>query len=390
MSKFNQIIKKTLISIFISGIVLSPVFSFASDVLAPKTTASVGVETKLVSPYTSTSVRTEGNPTTTTTPHNVTGGTIITFVGKVTDTNINSNTISGTVFWLYGIAGYTNGTWSLYAPIATSFCTGQNVTVQLTPQTKIINNKGQVITLSEVNIGDIVNATASWSNGKMNGTVLRVRPAGEALSNTPVGFNISQTSTIGTNNYPIPSASGNGTANLAGKVNSTNPTENSFSAEIRWFYGVIVNTSQQFVIPIGAHFCPGTNIPVKINSATKLINFAGQTITLDQVPAGALFNATISWKNGQYIANVLRMTTSVILEKPVTLPKTTERNPFKTVTPSASSLNETETSTPAPKPWWMFWKPRQTTPSLNTSTNASAQTEVAVTVERPWWQFWTR
>lgn len=270
----------------------------------------------------------------------------VNFAGKVIAVNAAANTVTAEVQWLFGVAGASNASTSQTAilPVAYRFCSGKTITVTIPAGVEIISFRGSPMTLSQVQVGAFFNATANYQNGVATAKVIRFTSGVPNPPQPPPGFNVPPISTKNPSSVPP----GSGTVNFAGKVAGVNASANSFSAEVRWFYGAAANTSQTQGFAIATHMCPSQSITVNVDAATKLVNARGTPISLAQVPVGAYFNATITWQNGVYTANVLRLTTRVP-EPPRGAPANVQSPAPSSPTPSDASSN------PPPPPACGFW-----------------------------------
>lgn len=319
----------------------------------------------------------------------------VNFAGQVTAVNVSGNSITAQVQWLYGVTGATNTTTGQTAtlPIAYRFCTGQTVTAIIPAGVKIISFNGTALSLSQVVVGSYFNATASYKNGVATVKTIRFTQGVPNQPKPPASFTATGKTLSSTPSTTAPA--GTGLANFAGKVTAVNPSANSFSTQVQWFYGATTNTSQTQGLAIAAHMCPSTSITIVVSSGTKLINYNGKTITLAQVPIGAYFNGTVSWSNSVFTASTIRLSTKV----PSQPASPTTATPATAPATAPTTGGTTQTPPPPPTTTCGFWKkfsgqcPTSTLTTTPTTANVSdaIDTPLAVTATPPSsCGFWTR
>lgn len=244
----------------------------------------------------------------TSTPTIYLAGSSINMAGQVLAVNVASSSITFQANWFYGIAGVgsTDG-YAAAMPVASKFCTGKIVTVSIASTTKIVSFAGRPMTLSQVQVGSYFNADISYLGFINIAQTIRFSSTIPATPITPPELNITNPGDLSYNGQ-VPA--GSGFVSILGKVTQT--TSSSVSAEVQWFFGGVANSSATAVLPMAAHVCPGTIIAVKIDENTKVYNLQGQRIAISSVPAGAFFNATISYIDGVYQGKVLRLTTTPV------------------------------------------------------------------------------
>src|SRR3989344_590871 len=226
----------------------------------------------------------------------------VNFAGTVTAIDPSANSLSAEVRWFFGFAAGSTASYSqLTIPVGGFFCPGKIISVVVPSNVSIISFAGQPITLSQVPVGAYFRATATWQNGVVTATVLRFSLTAHAPPTLPPGTILPPIKTS-YNTAPL----GSGSVRISGSVTTVNAPSNTFSAEIKWFYGGAMNQSQTILLPIAGRLCPGTVVPVQVMSGTNLVNASGYPITLDQVSAGNTFIGTITWQNGVYTANVIK------------------------------------------------------------------------------------
>jgi hypothetical protein len=295
-------------------------------------------------------------------------GAVVNFSGKITSIDASTNTVVVNVQWLYGVAGASNSTTgqSAILPVAYHFCSGTSIPVVIPSGVKIYSGNTQ-ISLSQVPVGAYFNATVSYQNGVALAQVVRIINYVPVPPVTPVGFVPPVITSLPT---------GTGVVNFAGRVSTVNPSANSISAQVQWFYGASSDTSGTVGLAAAAHLCPTSLVTINVTSATRLLSFNGRTITLSQVPAGSYFNASVAWQNGVFTATTLRFTMAA---QPIPA-ATTEPVPTTTVTTSGS----VPVPPPAATPNCGFWSRLFGTCITTTTTTApvtvgTTTTTVAVT-----------
>jgi len=262
----------------------------------------------------------------------------VNFAGTVTAIDPSANSLSAEVRWFFGfVAGSTASYSQLTIPVGGFFCPGKIISVVIPSNVSIISFAGQPITLSQVPVGAYFIATANWQNGVVTATVLRLSLFAHAPPTLPPGTILPPIKTS-YNTAPL----GSGSVRISGSVTTVNAPSNTFSAEIKWFYGGAMNQSQTVLLPIAGRLCPGTVVPVQVMSGTNLVNASGYPITLDQISAGNTFIGTITWQNGVYTANVIKFFSGTdALPQPPSPPPPTPTptpNPTPTPTPTPSGL----------------------------------------------------
>lgn len=169
---------------------------------------------------------------------------------------------------------------------------GRVVTIRVPAGTSLVDVRGRPILLSQVQPGTLFNATVIvnldtkevTANTIIFGSKLLL-PANRPPADTTPPASISPAPTTSSSTVP-PSSGGTAVAGFSGKVVSIT-SDSAFQAEVRLVYAGGTTRGVAGVLP------PGKVVTIHVPAGTQLVNARNQPITLSQVQAGALFNATV-------------------------------------------------------------------------------------------------